>query len=68
MMVVCFWLLAFVLFALATRLGSLLGVIPVVSQLLLATFGLPLLMGLWITPHWHLDGAALVTPEWLKGL
>jgi len=68
MMVACFWLLAFVLFALATRLGNLLGIIPVVSQLLLATFGLPLLMGLWITPHWHLDGAALVAPEWLKDL
>jgi len=68
MIIACFWLLIFALFALATRLGSLLGLIPVVSQLLLATFGLPLLMGLWIEPHWQLDGAALIAPSWLKAL
>jgi hypothetical protein len=37
-----------------------LGLIPIVSQLLLATVGLPLLMYFWIEPHWQLSGAALV--------
>jgi hypothetical protein len=68
MIVTCFWLLALLLFALATRLGKRLGVIPIVSQLLLATFGLPLLMFFWVEPHWQLSGAALVAPAWLKHL
>ena len=44
MMIALFWLMALVLFAVATRVGRHFGVIPIVSQLLLATFGLPLLM------------------------
>jgi len=68
MTIALFWLLALVLFALATRLGQYLGLIPIVSQLLLATFGLPLLMLFWIEPHWQLTGAQLVTPAWLKTL
>jgi hypothetical protein len=68
MMVLLFWLMALVLFALATQVGQRLGLIPVVSQLLLATFGLPLLMVLWVEPQWQLNGAALVAPEWLKHL
>ena len=68
MMTLVFWLLALVLFALATRAGRHFGVIPIVSQLLLASLGLPLLMLLWIEPHWQLTGAQLVTPTWLKSL
>lgn len=68
MMVVAFWVLALALFALATWAGSRLGLIPIVSQLLLATFGLPLLMLFWVEPHWHLSGAQLVSPIWLKTL
>ena len=68
MMTLVFWLLALVLFALATRAGRHFGVIPIVSQLLLASLGLPLLMLLWIEPHWQLTGAQLVTPTWLKTL
>ncbi|SDZ13232.1 hypothetical protein SAMN03159453_02481 [Pseudomonas sp. NFIX28] len=67
-MVALFWLMALLLFALATRIGSRFGLIPIVSQLLLATFGLPLLMLFWIEPHWQLSGAQLVSPAWLKNL
>lgn len=68
MMIAAFWLLALVLFNLATWAGRRLGLIPIVSQLLLATFGLPLLMSFWVEPHWHLAGAHLVSPTWLKTL
>ncbi|MCB2254846.1 sodium:proton antiporter [Pseudomonas chlororaphis] len=68
MMTLLFWLMALLLFAVATRIGSRFGLIPIVSQLLLATFGLPLLMLLWIEPHWQLSGAQLVAPGWLKSL
>ena len=63
-----FWLMALLMFALATRLGRYLGLIPIVSQLLLATFCLPLLMLFWVEPHWQLSGAQLVAPVWLKTL
>ncbi|MCV4262174.1 cation:proton antiporter [Pseudomonas capsici] len=68
MMILLFWLMALLAFALATRAGQRLGLIPIVSQLLLATFGLPLLMLFWIEPHWQLSGAQLVSPVWLKTL
>ncbi|CAM3276251.1 sodium:proton antiporter [Pseudomonas floridensis] len=68
MMVLAFWIMALALFALATWVGQRLGLIPIVSQLLLATFGLPLLMLMWIEPHWQLSGAQLVSPVWLKSL
>ncbi len=68
MLSLLFWLMALALFALATRLGRRFGVIPIVSQLLLASIGLPLLMLLWVEPHWQLSGAQLVTPVWLKSL
>ena len=68
MMTVLFWLMALALFAVATLTGRRFGLIPIVSQLLLATFGLPLLMYLWIEPGWHLSGAQLVSPVWLKHL
>jgi hypothetical protein len=67
-MVVGFWLLALALFAVATRVGRHFGLIPIVSQLLLASFGLPLLMYFWIEPGWQLSGAELIAPEWLKNL
>ena len=68
MLTLLFWLMALALFAGATRLGRHFGVIPIVSQLLLASIGLPLLMLLWVEPHWQLSGAQLVTPGWLKTL
>jgi hypothetical protein len=68
MMILLFWLMALILFALATHLGRHFGLIPIVSQLLLATFGLPLLMLFWIEPGWQLSGAQLVAPIWLKTL
>jgi len=68
MMVAGFWLLALALFALATRVGRHFGLIPIVSQLLLASFGLPLLMYVWIEPAWQLSGAQLIAPDWLKSL
>ncbi|CAI8982449.1 Sodium:proton antiporter [Pseudomonas sp. IT-P44] len=67
-MVVLFWAMALALFAVATRVGRHFGLIPIVSQLLLATVGLPLLMYFWIEPQWHLCGATLVAPIWLKNL
>ncbi|WP_053214756.1 hypothetical protein [Pseudomonas sp. Q12-87] len=66
MMVPVFWLMALGLFAAATFVGRRFGLIPIVSQLLLATFGLPLLMYFWIEPGWQLSGAQLVSPVWLK--
>jgi hypothetical protein len=68
MMTLLFWLMALVMFAVATRVGRYLGLIPIVSQLLLATFALPLLMLLLIEPQWQLSGAQLVAPVWLKTL
>ena len=68
MMTLLFWLMALTLFAVATVVGRRFGLIPIVSQLLLATFGLPLLMYFWIEPGWHLSGAQLVSPVWLKNL
>lgn len=68
MMVAAFWVMALVLFAVATHVGRRFGLIPIVSQLLLATFGLPLLMYFWIEPGWHLSGADLISPGWLKNL
>nr|WP_282188265.1 sodium:proton antiporter [Pseudomonas sp. MWU12-3103b] len=67
-MVVGFWLMALALFAVATRIGRHFGLIPIVSQLLLASFGLPLLMYFWIEPGWQLSGAELIAPGWLKDL
>jgi hypothetical protein len=63
-----FWALVVLLFGLVIRAGHKVGLIPIVSQLLLATFGLPLLMLFWVEPHWQLTGAQLVSPIWLKTL
>ncbi|AKJ97595.1 sodium:proton antiporter [Pseudomonas sp. MS646] len=68
MMILLFWLMALGLFAAATRLGRRFGLIPIVSQLLLASLGLPLLMYFWVEPGWQLSGAQLVSPLWLKNL
>ncbi|PCR96700.1 sodium:proton antiporter [Pseudomonas fluorescens] len=68
MMIVIFWLMALALFAVATRVGRYFGLIPIVSQLLLASFVLPLLMYFWIEPGWQLSGAELIAPSWLKNL
>ncbi len=68
MMIALFWLMALLMFAGATRIGRYFGMIPIVSQLLLATFALPLIMLFWIEPGWQLSGAQLVAPVWLKTL
>ncbi|WP_037006447.1 hypothetical protein [Pseudomonas asplenii] len=68
MLILLFWGMALAAFAVATRIGRRFGLVPIVSQLLLATFGLPLLMLFWIEPHWQLSGAALVAPDWLRTL
>jgi hypothetical protein len=68
MMVAVFWVMALALFAVATRAGRHFGLIPIVSQLLMASFILPLLMYFWIEPGWQLSGADLIAPDWLKNL
>ena len=68
MMIALFWLMALALFAVATHIGRRVGLIPIVSQLLLATLGLPLLMYFWVEPYWQLNGVELVSPLWLKNL
>lgn len=68
MIILMFWLMALGLFAVATVIGRRFGLIPIVSQLLLATLGLPLLMYFWIEPGWQLNGAQLVAPVWLSNL
>lgn len=67
-MIVAFWAMVLGLFALASRLGARLNLIPIVSQLLLATFAIPLLMLFLVEPQWQLTGAQLVAPVWLKTL
>jgi hypothetical protein len=60
------WLALLALFALATWLGKRLRLIPIVSQLLLATLGLPLLM-LWTAPL-GFGANELLAPAWLEPL
>lgn len=60
------WLLLLALFALATWLGRRLQLLPIVSQLLLATLGLPLL-SLWGAPL-GLGASELLAPAWLEPL
>ena len=60
------WLALLALFALVTWLGKHLRLMPIVSQLLLATLGLPLLM-LWTTPL-GLGASELLAPVWLEPL
>ena len=67
MSVVVFWIGLLALFALATWLGRRLGLIPIVSQLLLASFGLPLVM-LWLAAPVGLDNAQVLAAPWLKPL
>jgi hypothetical protein len=60
------WLALLALFALATWMGKRLRLIPIVSQLLLATLGLPLLM-LWTAPL-GFGANELLAPAWLEPL
>lgn len=55
-----FWLLVLALFAAATWLGPRVGLASIISQLLMAAAGLPLLMLLWAEPHWQLSAADLL--------
>lgn len=60
------WLALLALFALVTWLGKRLRLLPIVSQLLLATLGLPLLM-LWTAPM-GFGPSELLAPVWLAPL
>jgi Kef-type K+ transport system membrane component KefB len=65
------WGLMLLLFAGATWLGRRLGLASIISQLLLAAFGLPALLLLWIEPQWQLSAAELLRPaalQWSYGL
>lgn len=66
MLIALAWLALLGLFALCTWLGKRLGLIPIVSQLLLATLGLPLLMH-WSTPL-GFGAGELLAPLWLEPL
>jgi hypothetical protein len=68
MTVLLFWAVVLGLFALASRLGARLNLIPIVSQLLFATFVIPTLMLFVVEPQWQLTGVQLVAPIWLKTL
>lgn len=60
------WLLLPLLYAIAARLGRAVGLLPIVSQLLLACLGLPLL-ALYVLPaSGPLSQAALAAPYWLE--
>lgn len=63
MNIALFWLALLALFAGVTWLGRRLRVIPIVSQLLLATLGLPLVL-LWSTPR-GFGAEQLLAPDWL---
>ena len=60
------WLAMLALFALATWMGKRLRLIPILSQLLLATLALPLLM-LWTAPL-GFGANELLAPAWLEPL
>lgn len=66
MTIVLIWLLMFLLFATATWLGQRAGLPGIISQLLLAAFGLPLLLLLWVEPQWQLSAAELLQPAPLQ--
>ncbi len=68
MTVLLIWLALLLLFAGGTWLGARLGLLPIVSQLLLAMLGLPLLVLGWIEPHGQIAASQLVEPHWLKSL
>lgn len=60
------WLLLPLLFAGAARLGRALGLLPIVSHLLLACIGLPLLALYGLPADGALSQAELIAPGWLK--
>lgn len=60
------WLLLPLLFAGAARLGRSLGLLPIVSHLLLACIGLPLLALYGLPAEGALSQAELIAPWWLK--
>ncbi|MES2821811.1 MAG: cation:proton antiporter [Pseudomonadota bacterium] len=62
MSVALFWILVLLLFALASHVGRRLRLVPIVSHLLLASFGLPLLLLYGIEPYWGLGAPELLTP------
>lgn len=66
MTVLLCWLALPLLYAGAARLGRALGLLPIVSQLLLACLGLPLLALYGLPADGALSQAALVAPAWLE--
>lgn len=65
MTVALFWLLALTLYALVAAVGGR-RLIPIVGQLLVAALAIPALLLLWAEPHWQLNAADLIAPEWLS--
>ncbi|MEK1906413.1 MAG: sodium:proton antiporter [Pseudomonas sp.] len=65
MSVLAFWLLALSLYALVALLGRR-RLIPIVGQLLVASLAIPLVLVLWVEPHWQLSAAELLAPAWLN--
>ncbi|MET1081222.1 MAG: sodium:proton antiporter [Pseudomonas sp.] len=71
MSIALFWALTWLLFNLASHFGRRLRLVPIVSQLLFASFGLPLLLLYGIEPVAGLNAQALLAPAaigWLYGL
>lgn len=65
MTVALFWLLALTLYALVAAVGGR-RLIPIVGQLLVAALAIPALLLLWAEPHWQLNAADLLAPDWLS--
>lgn len=68
MIVLSIWALILALFALSVYLGRRLGLLPIISQLLMAGLGLPLLVLFGIEPYWPPGVTALTSPLWVQAL
>ncbi len=68
MSIALFWLLAALLYSAACYLGTRIKLSPIVSQLLLASLGIPTLLLFWVEPQWQLSAAQLLAPAWLQAL
>lgn len=67
MTVLGFWLLALAVYALVAVVGGR-RLIPIVGQLLVAAIAIPVLLLLWVEPHWQLSAQDLLAPTWLSML
>lgn len=62
MSIALFWIIAGPLYALASHVGRRLGLFTIVSQLLLASIGIPLLLLFGVEPYLGLEAPALLAP------